>query len=269
MPHPLGPALDVLAKAGAPKPRIALILGSGLGALAETIPNPLVVPTTELPGYPQSTVQGHAGRLVFGTLAGQSVLFIQGRAHAYEGHEARTLGFPVRLAHALGAERLLVTNAAGSLRPDWKPGTVMLIEDHINMAFRSVLAGTPAENEERFTDLSRPYDRAWSSQVLALARNIGLTLRRGTYLWTLGPNYETPAEIQFYKGIGADAVGMSTVPEVIQARALGMKVVGLSTLTNLAAGLSPTALNHDEVLAVGATLRDTLSTLITRIVGAL
>ncbi|MDX1419984.1 MAG: purine-nucleoside phosphorylase [Rubricoccaceae bacterium] len=249
-------------------PDLALVLGSGLGGLADAAEDPVVVSTETIPGYPRSTVEGHAGRLVFGRIEGREVLVVQGRAHLYEGHPPRALGFPVRLAHALGARRLLLTNAAGSLNPDWPPGTLMLITDHIALAGASVLAGPVGEGEARFPDLSAPYDPAWMDLAEQIARNRNLTLRRGVYVWTAGPSYETPAEIRFFRTIGGDAVGMSTVPEAIQAAALGMKVLGLSTITNLAAGLQGTPLNHEEVLEVGQRVRTDLTVWVRDLIAA-
>ncbi len=249
-------------------PELALVLGSGLGALADEVEDAVVIPTDELPGYPQSTVKGHAGKLVFGTLEGRKVLFIQGRVHLYEGHHPRTLGVAVRLAHALGARHLILTNAAGGLNPDWKPGTLMLITDHINLAMRSPLTGPVEDGEVRFPDMSSPYDPEWSAQAEKLALHRNLLVRRGVYLWTAGPSYETPAEINFFRQIGADAVGMSTVPEAIQAAALGMKVLGISTITNLAAGLQGKSLNHEEVLEVGNEVREHLGDWIRALVAA-
>ncbi len=248
------------------QPELALVLGSGLGALADEVDDAVAIPTSVLPGYPQSTVEGHAGKLVFGTLEGRKVLFIQGRVHLYEGHSPRALGVPVRLAHALGARHLILTNAAGGLNPDWSPGTLMLITDHINMAMTSPLAGPVEEGEVRFPDMSSAYDSEWMENAKNLAVRRNLTVQQGVYLWTAGPSYETPAEINFFRRIGADAVGMSTVPEAIQAAALGIKVLGISTITNLAAGLHGTSLNHDEVLEVGSEVREHLAAWVRAIV---
>ena len=250
------------------RPDIALVLGSGLGSLADAAEEAVFIPTDTIPGYPGSTVAGHAGRLVLGHLEGRTVLFIQGRVHLYEGHPPRSLGFPVRLAHALGARRLVLTNAAGGLHSDWLPGTLMLITDHLNLAMSSPLAGPVGTGEVRFPDLSSVYDPEWIALAETLAVNINLTMRRGVYLWTAGPSYETPAEIAFFRRIGADAVGMSTVPEALQAAALGMKVLGLSTITNLAAGLHATSLNHEEVLEVGRRVHDHLTVWLRALVAA-
>ena len=240
-------------------PALALVLGSGLGALADEAEDPVAIPTEAIPGYPRSTVAGHTGQLVFGRLEGREVLFVRGRVHAYEGYPLRDVTFPVRLAHALGARRLLLTNAAGGLDPAFTPGTLMLISDHLNLALASPLAGPVGEGETRFPDMSNPYDRAWRAHAGALARGLGIPYREGVYVWTAGPSYETPAEIRFFRRAGADAVGMSTVPEAIQAAALGMRVLGLSAITNLAAGLSGAPLNHEEVLEVGRQVRARLA----------
>ncbi|WP_420454545.1 purine-nucleoside phosphorylase [Rubrivirga sp.] len=240
-------------------PRLALVLGSGLGALADEVEDAVTLSTADVPHYPVSTVEGHAGRLVLGPLAGTPVLVIQGRIHGYEGHDARALGFPVRLAKALGARGLVLTNAAGGINPAFGPGTLMLITDHLNLSFQNPLAGPVGEGEVRFPDLSNPYDETWRVE----ARNIAITqkipYREGVYVWTSGPSYETPAEIRFFARAGADAVGMSTVPEALQAAALGLPVLGISTITNPAAGLDPAPLDHADVLDVGRQVRDRLA----------
>lgn len=248
------------------RPELVLILGSGLGALADEVENPTVISTEDIPGYPRSTVPGHAGRLVFGEMEGRRVLFVQGRIHMYEGHASETLGIPVRLAHMLGAQRLLVTNAAGGINPDWDPGTLMLISDHINYAAASPLAGHVRDGEVRFPDMTFAYDPQWRKMARTLAAGLSIDLKEGVYLWTRGPSYETPAEIRFFRLVGADAVGMSTVPEVIQAAALGMPVLGISAITNLAAGLSDEKLDHEDVLAVGQQVRDRFAVLIRAII---
>ncbi len=249
-------------------PEIALVLGSGLGALAEEVEEAVALSTAEVPGYPRSTVQGHAGRLVLGTLEGRQVLFVQGRAHLYEGHAPSALGFPVRLAHALGARRLLVTNAAGGINPRFKPGTLMFITDHLSAAFASPLSGPDAfpvaanANPRAVPRPAEAYDAAWTNRAEAVALRERIATRRGVYLWTGGPSYETKAEVQAFARLGADAVGMSTVPEVLQARHLGMSVLGLSTITNPAAGIGAEPLRHDDVLRVGERVRASLSHLV-------
>ncbi len=247
-------------------PDVALVLGSGLGSLADLAEAPAVLATRDLPGYPRSTVAGHEGRLVFGRLEGRDVVFIQGRVHCYEGLPVRTVTFPIRLVHALGARRLLVTNAAGGINPAFAPGTLMFITDHINASFANPLAGPNTDGGPRFPDMSAPYEPGWLDQAEAVALRHGIATRRGVYLWTLGPSYETKAEIKFFARLGADAVGMSTVPEVIQARYLGMDVLGLSTITNPAAGLNAEPLTHEDVLVVGRRVRDQLQRLVKAII---
>ena len=248
------------------EPELALVLGSGLGALADEVEHAVVIPTGDVPHYPRSTVEGHAGRLVLGTLAGRPVLVIQGRVHFYEGHSPRTVTFPIRLAHALGARGLLLTNAAGGVNPAFVPGTLMLITDHINLAFASALTGKVGAGEVRFPDLSNPYDAEWRKQAGNIALTLRIPYREGVYVWTTGPSYETPAEIRFFHRAGADAVGMSTVPEAVQAAALGMPVLGISTITNLAAGLQGRPLDHAEVMEVGRQVRDRLAAWVRAIV---
>ena len=249
-------------------PEIALVLGSGLGALADDVEDAVVISTSDVPHYPESTVPGHAGRLVLGTLGGRPVLVIQGRVHYYEGHSPREVTFPVRLAHALGAKRLLLTNAAGGINPAFGPGTLMLITDHLNLTFASPLAGPVGDGEGRFPDMSNPYDADWRIRARNIALTLGIPYREGVYVWTSGPSYETPAEIRTFSKAGADAVGMSTVPEAIQAAALGLPVLGISTITNPAAGLNAKALDHEEVLEVGRSVRDRLATWVRAIVEA-
>lgn len=248
------------------RPEVSLILGSGLGHLAESVSDATIFDSGDIPGYPASTVEGHHGRLIVGRLEGKTVAVIQGRLHFYEGHAIRDTTFPVRLVHALGADRLIVTNAAGGINPLFGPGTLMFIVDHLNMSFQSPLAGPNVDGGPRFTDMSSAYDPEWIDRAEECALRSGVGTRRGVYLWTPGPAYETKAEIRFFRRIGADAVGMSTVPEVLQARNLGMKVLGISTITNPAAGLATGPLNHEEVLTVGAGIRSELETLIRSIV---
>ncbi len=241
------------------RPEVALVLGSGLGALADEVEGPVVVPTETIPGYPRSTVAGHAGRLVFGHLEGRPVLVVQGRAHYYEGHAMDAVTFPVRLAHALGAPRLLLTNAAGGINPAFGPGTLMLITDHLNLAFPGPLRVAEGDAARVGSFRGSPYDADWLDAAEKSALALGVPTRKGVYVWASGPSYETPAEIRFFARAGADAVGMSTVPEALQAAALGMRVLGISTITNPAAGLSTTPLNHEEVMEVGRSVRERLA----------
>ena len=254
--------MQELRTRGVPRPEVALVLGSGLGDLAEAAEDAVAVAAHTLPGYPASTVAGHQGRLVFGRLEGRGVVFVQGRLHLYEGHPMRAVTFPIRLVHALGARSVLVTNAAGGINPLFRPGTIMFITDHLNLSFASPLAGPNRDGGPRFPDMSAPYDPAWLERAERVALQLGIDTRRGTYLWTHGPSYETKAEIRAFARLGADAVGMSTVPEVLQARYLDLRVLGISTITNPAAGLGTEPLAHEDVLAVGRRMRGALERLL-------
>ena len=233
---------------GGSPPEIALILGSGLGALADEIEGAVRIPFAEIPGFPAASVVGHAGMLVGGTLEGHRVIALAGRFHLYEGHDAALAAFPVRVMHALGAAVLFVSNAAGGVNRTFRAGDLMVIADHINMMMRNPLIGPLEPGDERFPDMSTPYDPALRDLLRESALAIGVPLVTGTYLGLLGPAYETPAEVRMVERLGADAVGMSTIPETIVARALGMRVAGVSCITNLACGLSMHPLSHAEVL---------------------
>lgn len=230
---------------------VAVVLGSGLGAFADSLRNARALPFAELPGFPQATVQGHKGRLVYGTLETVPVLALQGRLHGYEGHDAATVAFPARVLGVLGARALVVTNAAGGCNPSFAPGDLMRITDHINLTGRNPLIGP---NEERlgprFPDLSKAYDARLAKALEEAARAAKHELRAGVYLQMTGPSYESPAEIRMARALGADAVGMSTVPEVIAAAHMGLPVCGISCITNLAAGIAQHALSHEEVMEV-------------------
>ena len=233
-------------------PAVALILGSGLGALADSVEADVAVPYAEIPGFASTTVEGHAGRLVAGTLEGTRVVVLQGRYHAYEGHDPAELATPVRTAAALGAETLIVTCAAGGVTRRLGPGTLMCITDHINLMARNPLVGPARAGEPRFPDMTDAYDPALRERAGAAADELGIELAEGVYAAMLGPSSETPAEIRMLERLGADAVGMSTVPEVIAARALGLRVLGIALITNAAAGVVEGPLDHDEVIAAGA-----------------
>lgn len=244
-------ALEAVLEKIPERPDVFLVLGSGLSGLAEGVTNGVSIPFDEVPGFPKPGVAGHAGRLVSGRVEGKRVLFQAGRFHFYEGHASGVVVAPVRLAAHLGAKTVILTNAAGSIAPGLSPGSLLLLDDHINLMGRSPLAGPVADGEESFPDMSAPYDKGLQGLALELARERGIPLSRGTYAAVLGPSYETPAEIGFLRMVGADAVGMSTVPEAITARALGMRVLAFSLITNQAAGLGSGLLHHDEVLEVG------------------
>lgn len=230
-------------------PEIGLILGSGLGVLAEQIRQPIILPYVDIPGFPVSTVEGHAGQLVLGELCGKKVVVMQGRFHYYEGYSMDKVTFPVRVMKLLGAEKIVVTNAAGSVNESFKPGDLMLITDHINLMGTNPLIGA---NEPRFgprfPDMSEAYNEELRYLAKKIARKQGLDLKEGIYVGNTGPTYETPAEVRMARVMGGDAVGMSTVPEVIVARHCDMKVLGISCLTNMAAGILDQPLSHDEVI---------------------
>ena len=260
--HELDEAVLAVRRTTDAQPKIGLILGSGLSALADLVSDPVYIDTSTIPGYPSSTVEGHVGRLVFGTIGGTSVVFVQGRLHVYEGHAVQHSTFPVRLLSKLGVSKLILTNAAGGIHPDFSPGTLMWITDHINWTHKNPLIGSDIVPKTRYAYGPSCYDEAWTKEAQQIAQKLGIATSQGTYLWTLGPSYETKAEIRAFKLLGADAVGMSTVPEAIQARSLGMRVLGLSTITNLAAGLGNSELNHQEVLDVGRGVQADLERLI-------
>jgi purine-nucleoside phosphorylase len=249
-------------RVGAAQPAAAIILGSGLGGLADQIGDRTTVPYADIPGFPVPTVVGHSGAVVAGTLGGQRVVALSGRFHMYEGHDAGLAGFPVRVLNELGARTLIVTNAAGGIRRAFAPGDIMLIRDHINLMFRNPLIGGVEPGEERFPDMSEPYDKALRTLAREVARSRKIALDEGVYIQLLGPSYETPAEIRMADRLGADAVGMSTAIEVIAARARGLRCLGFSVVTNLASGISPTKLHHGEVMETANRVRNELAGLV-------
>jgi purine-nucleoside phosphorylase len=251
------------------KPQIAIVLGSGLGHFTERIQNAVVIPYAEIPGFPLPTVEGHRGELVAGRLAGREVIVQSGRFHLYEGHSATTAALPVRLFARLGVNSLVLTNAAGGIRRTFAAGTLMLITDHINFMFRNPLIGPVAPGETRFPDMSAAYDRELRARATAVAGGLGIRLEEGVYAAVLGPSYETPAEIRMLERLGADAVGMSTVPEVIVARALNIRCLAISTITNPAAGITTQALHHGEVVEIANRVGRQLGDLIEGIVARL
>jgi purine-nucleoside phosphorylase len=248
------------------KPRIGMILGSGLGPLADSVESAVKIPAQEIPGWPASTVEGHAGLLVLGELEGQSVFVLQGRAHYYEGVSMAQIGLTVRVMQRMGAEILIVTNAAGAVNPDFVPGDLMLITDHINLIGMAGLTPLRGPNLDeygpRFPDMSQVYDR----DLMTLAREVAMQnevpLREGIYICLGGPAFETPADLRFLRGIGVDAVGMSTVAEAIVARHGGMRVLGVSGISNKANLDGETVTTHEEVLEAGVVIAPRLSVLI-------
>lgn len=228
---------------------IGIILGSGLGSLADEISNPIKIKYSEIPNFLQSTVVGHTGQIVYGELNGKNVLMMQGRFHFYEGVPLDESVFPIRVMKSLGIEKLIVTNAAGGCNENFEAGDLMIINDHINFTLRNPLIGENFEElGPRFPDMSKAYDREFIEIAKRVGSEINLPLREGIYMWTTGPSYETPAEVKMAQTIGADAVGMSTVPEVIVAVHGGMRVLGISCITNMASGILDQPLNHEEVI---------------------
>jgi purine-nucleoside phosphorylase len=251
-------------------PDAALILGTGLGALAREIRDEATVPYAEIPGFPLSTVESHAGRLVCGTLAGKTVIAMQGRFHRYEGYSLQQVTFPVRVLRALGSDTLIVSNACGGMNPAWAPGDLMLMADHINLLGDNPLIGPNDETlGPRFPDMSEPYSEALRARCRSVAQRIGLTLREGVYVAVQGPNLETRAEYRMLRTMGADVVGMSTVPEVIVAIHAGMRVLGISIITDqcLPDTLEPASL--EKILAVSTNAEPRLTSLVCGVLEAL
>jgi purine-nucleoside phosphorylase len=263
-------AAEIRRRAGGDdEPVVGIILGSGLGGLAGRLEDARAIPFAEVPGFPAATVVGHAGRVIVGRLAGRSVVALAGRFHMYEGHTAALAGFPARVLHALGTRTLFVSNAAGGIRATFTPGDLMIITDHLNLMFRNPLVGALEPGDLRFPDMSEPYDRALAAILKREATKQGTVLREGVYCGLLGPTYETPAEVRMLATLGADAVGMSTVPEVIVARAIGMRVCGVSCITNFAAGTTPNPLSHEEVLETTALVAQPFESLVESFVAGL
>ncbi|MCY6960307.1 purine-nucleoside phosphorylase [Clostridium brassicae] len=255
--HKISESAKYVLKKTQYKPEIALILGSGLGAIADQIEDPEYYPYNKIPNFPVSTVEGHAGRLVIGKLEGKVVVAMQGRFHYYEGYKMQEVTFPVRVMKLLGVKTLIVTNAAGAVNTDYKPGDLMLIEDHLNLSGNNPLIGKNLDEfGVRFPDMSNPYDKELRKKVKEMSKALNIDLKEGVYACMSGPTYETPAEIRMLRTLGADAVGMSTVPEVIVAVHSGMKVIGVSCATNMAAGILDKPLNHQEVMETSAIARE-------------
>lgn len=248
-------------------PEIALILGSGLGDMAEEAENKTIIDYKDIPNFPLSTVQGHKGRLVFGTIKGKKVVFMQGRFHFYEGYRMEEVVFPVWVFKALGVKKLIVTNAAGGVNTSFKPGDLMLVKDHINYTNNNPLIGPNIEEfGPRFPDMSEAYSKELAQVVRASAKAVDIRLQEGTYIFLTGPSYETPAEIKACRILGADAVGMSTVPEVVTANHCGIMTAGISCITNMAAGILDQPLNHKEVMETADRVKENFKKLIENIV---
>jgi purine-nucleoside phosphorylase len=249
------------------EPRVAVVLGSGLSAFTDTIESPSVIPYADIPGWPRSTALGHPGKLVAGLVKGVPVVALAGRAHVYEGYSAQQVVYGIRTLDFLGVSAVILTNAAGGIRPEYEPGQLVLISDHINLLGQNPLTG---QNDEsigpRFPDMSEAYSRKLRETAKAAGKAMNLDLAEGVYAAVPGPSYETPAEIRYLRAIGADLVGMSTAPETIAANHSGMKVLGVSCVTNRAAGVTEQKLDHREVLEVGERMKGTLSELLQRLI---
>jgi purine-nucleoside phosphorylase len=256
-------AIKVKAKQA---PRVGLILGSGLGALAESVENPVSIPYKQLPHWPPSTVHGHAGQTVLGTLENQPVLVMQGRIHFYEGYSMSQVTMPIRVMQRLGIEILIVTNAAGAIHPDFVPGDLMLITDHLNligmMGMNPLYGPNMDEFGPRFPDMSQAYDRELQTRARVAAKEAGISLQEGVYAGLSGPSFETPADLRFLRVAGADAVGMSTVPEVTVARHGGTRVLGISGISNKANLDGNTLTTHEEVLEAGTIIAPRLTAVV-------
>lgn len=266
-PDVFASALGVLRAKHAHPPEIALVLGSGLGSFADTLTDKLSTPYTELSGMAASTIAGHAGKLVLGAVGKRRVVAMQGRVHLYEGQSASGVVFGVRLMLLLGARVLIVSNAAGGIAPGFAPGDLMLITDHLNLTGHNPLTGPNHDAlGPRFPDMSEVYDRGLRERALACAAKTGVTLQQGVYAGMLGPSYETPAEIAMLRTLGAHAVGMSTVLETIAARHMGARCLGISCITNLAAGLSAQTLTHEDVANTARSAEARLARLLTALI---
>ena len=261
-------AASIRTRAPGSVPDVAIVLGSGLGDFANRLTDATPIPYGDLPHWPASQIIGHEGRLVIGSLAGRRVAALSGRVHFYEGHDLRTVSFAARVIGRLGVKVLILTNAAGGINPALTPGTLMVMDDHINLLGSNPLVGP---NEEafgpRFPDMSEVYSKRLRGLADDVARAQGLAIGHGVYVAVHGPSYETPAEIRAFRALGADAVGMSTVPEAIVARHMGVEVLGISCITNAAAGVLPQPLNHDEVMEVARQVRGAFAALLEGIIG--
>ena len=253
---------ELTKRLGTRAPRTAIILGSSLGSIAEAVKDPLVIPYAELPGFPVPRISGHAGQLVVGRLGGKEVAVLQGRAHPYESGNAAVMRPVIEMLKGAGIETLILTNAAGSLKKTMRPGAIMLITDHINNSGMNPLIGQ--HSDENFVPMTNAYDPALRKKLLAAAKAENIALKQGVYVWYSGPSFETPAEIRMFQKLGGNAVGMSTAPETILARRFGLKVAGLSVITNLAAGIEGASPNHEETKREGAKAAENMKRLLAR-----
>lgn len=253
---------ELAKRLGSRAPKTAIILGSSLGPVADAVENPLIIAYGELPGFPVPKISGHAGKLMVGTLGGTEVAVLQGRAHPYENGNAAVMRPAIEMLQGAGIDTLILTNAAGSLMPDMRPGSIMLITDHINYSGMNPLIGQ--HGDENFVPMTDAYDPVLCAKLIAAAGAQNIVLHRGVYVWFSGPSFETPAEIRMFQIVGGNAVGMSTVPETILARRLGMRVAGLSVITNLAAGIEGASPSHEETKREGAKAADHMKRLLAR-----
>ncbi len=259
-------AAAIRARIGQRAPRFGIVLGSGLGGLTDRVRDAVHISYADIPGFPLPTVEGHGGELVVGEFGGRDVLMQSGRFHMYEGHSAAVAALPVRVFAELGVKTLILTNAAGAVRRTFRAGTLMLISDHLNLTGMNPLVGALLPGEERFPDLSEPYDRELRRLARDVAREAGVAVEEGVYAGLLGPSYETGAEVRMLERLGADAVGMSTVIEVIAARARGIRCLGISTITNPAAGTTAATLSHAEVMEVADRVKGELGAVVSEVV---
>jgi purine-nucleoside phosphorylase len=252
------------------KPKVGMVLGSGLGIYVDQIQNKIIIPYNEIPHFKRTSVEGHEGRLIVGEIHGVTIAALQGRLHAYEGHPMEEIVHPVRTLAALGIEFLFLTNASGGINDNFHPGDLVAISDHINLTGRNALVGPNiAELGPRFPDMTNAYDPELNELISAVAKNHHVEIKSGVYCSVLGPTYETPAEIRMLKILGADMVGMSTVPEVIAANHLGLKVAGVACITNYAAGIKPEKLSHADVKKVAEKAMVGFATILTETIGEL
>ena len=261
--------VQFLKNKGLVNPEIGLILGSGLGDLANDVEDAITISYEEIPNFPLSTVAGHAGQLVYGNLSGKKVVILQGRFHYYEGYDLQTVTFPVRVFKELGVHTVIITNAAGGVNTTFKPGDLMIITDHINLTGQNPLIGANIDSHgPRFVDMTQTYSKRGQHLLHDVAKQQGIHLQEGVYTWFTGPTYETPAEIRYARTIGDDAVGMSTVPEAIVAKHCGLEVIGISCITNLAAGMQ-SELNHEEVMEISTQVKPRFKVLLKEVVSKL
>lgn len=251
------------------KPEIGIVLGSGLGDFGETIEEKIIIPYKDIPEFPVSTVVGHEGSLIFGKVSGKYVVAMQGRIHFYEGQGINSVVYPIKVLSELGISKLIVTNACGGVNTAFKPGDLMIIKDHINFSGQNPLIGPNEEQGPRFPDMSYAYSKELINTTKKVAAELDIKLQEGVYMYFTGPTYETPAEVRLARILGADAVGMSTVPEVIVANHRGIEVLGISCVTNMAAGILDQPLNHEEVIEVSNIIKEDFKRLVQSIIGEL